>query len=135
MVLAHFLEVMSPLTSTQHKTETGDCMILRSIMPTNRNVSELGRECVLIHFPLSFNNTKPVMLFTFYQRQSWEGIFLPERLPWCDNLSDVAWLCGCDTPSQFTGSAGELSLLITTHNHGTLPCLCAPQPSTKTATL
>lgn len=35
------------------------------------------------------------------------------------HLSDVALLCVCDTPSQFTGSAGELSLLITMHNHRT----------------
>lgn len=52
--------------------------------PTNKNVSELETECVLIQFPLSFNNTKPVVLFTLHQSQSLEGIFLLEQLPWCD---------------------------------------------------
>lgn len=42
------------------------------------------RNMCLYNFPLSFNNTKPVVLFTLHQSQSLEGIFLLERLPWCD---------------------------------------------------
>lgn len=59
-------------------------MTLRSIIRSNKNVSELETEYVLIQFLLSFNNTKPVVLFTLHQSQSLEGIFLLERLPWCD---------------------------------------------------
>lgn len=64
--------------------KTSNHMTFRSIIRSSKNVSELETEYVLIQFPLSFNNTKPVVLFTLHQSQSLEGIFLLERLPWCD---------------------------------------------------
>lgn len=57
---------------------------ITTIIQSNNNASELETEYVLIQFPHSFNNTKPVVLFTLHQSQSLEGIFLLERLPRCD---------------------------------------------------
>lgn len=54
------------------------------IIQSNSNASELETGSALIQFPHSFNNPKPVVLFTLHQSQSLEGIFLLERLPQCD---------------------------------------------------
>lgn len=57
---------------------------ITAIIQSDRSASELETEYVLLQFPHSFNNTKPVVLFTLHQSQSLEGIFLLEQLPRCD---------------------------------------------------
>lgn len=109
------------------------CFTIRS----NNNVWEVEREYVLIQFLLSFNNTKLVELFTLLQSQSLEGIFLRERLPWCDTW---AMLRGCvsvirqanlQAPQESCRFSSKLT--TTGHFHTVSLCFCSllPSPSLK----